>query len=214
VVLLGALVALSNLGVSVTPVLTALGVGSLAVALALQPTLTNLFAGFQITLARQVRIGDYVELEGGQAGFVQDISWRSTLIRELADNLVVVPNARLAEIIVRNFTLPDAEMSVVVPCAVAYGSNLDHVERVVIEAAREVQRSVPGAVRGFEPLVRYHTFGESSIGLSIVIRVDDIAARSVAQSEVLKRLHTRFAAEGIEIPLPQRVVRTVRAAAD
>lgn len=214
VVLLGVMVALGNLGVAITPVLTALGVGSLAVALALQPTLANLFAGFHISLARHVRVGDYVELEGGQAGFVEDISWRATLIRELPNNLVVVPNAKLSEIIVRNFTLPDPEMSVVVPCGVSYGSDLAQVERVVVEEAREVQRTVEGAIATHEPFVRFHTFGDSSIDFSVILRVNVIGARFLAQSVLIQRLHRRFAAEGIEIPFPQRVVHPAPPASD
>jgi small-conductance mechanosensitive channel len=213
VVGLGALIVLSNLGIAITPLLTALGVSSLAVALALQPTLSNLFAGFHISLARQIRVGDYVELETGQQGYVVDIGWRSTQIRELPNNLIVVPNARVAEIIVKNYALPVAEQSVLVQVGVSYGSDLEQVERVTIEVAREVQRTVPGAEEGFEPFVRYHTFGDSSINFSVILRVKEFTDRYLVTHEFVKRLHRRYAVEGIEIPFPQRVVHLAGAPA-
>ena len=206
VVGLGALMILSNLGIAITPILTALGVGSLAVALALQPTLTNLFAGFHISLAGQVRIGDYVALESGQKGFVTDIGWRSTLIRELPNNLIVVPNARLAEIIVTNYSLPEPEQSAIVGVGVSYDSNLEHVEKVTIDVARETLKNVQGGVGEFDPFIRYNGFGDSSVDFSVILRVRTFTDRYLVSHEFMKRLHRRYQAEGIEIPFPQRVV--------
>ena len=206
VIALGLLVVLGNLGVAIAPLLTALGVGSLAVALALQPTLSNLFAGFHITLARRIRIGDFIELEAGQQGVVTDIGWRSTQIRELSNNLVIVPNARLAEVIVRNFSLPENEQAALVQVGVAYGSDLAEVERITVETAREIQRTIHGAVTSFDPFIRYHTFGDSSIDFTVILRVDQFVDRYLVMHEFLKRLHRRYAEAGIEIPFPQRVV--------
>jgi len=202
----GLLVALGSLGVAIAPLLTALGVGSLAVALALQPTLSNLFAGFHITLARRIRIGDFVELETGQQGYVADIGWRSTQIRELPNNLVIVPNARLAEVIVRNYSLPADEQSALVQVGVAYDSDLEQVERITVETAREVQRTVTGAVADFEPFIRYHTFADSSINFSVILRVKEFSDRYLVTHEFVKRLQKRYSASGIQIPFPQRVV--------
>jgi small-conductance mechanosensitive channel len=109
---LGLLVVLNGLGLTITPMLTALGVGGLAVALALQEPLANFFAGLFITLAGQIRIGDYLTLDSGQAGYVVDFSWRSTRLRMLANNLVLVPNAKLAQAVVVNHHLPSPELAV------------------------------------------------------------------------------------------------------
>jgi len=203
---LGVMVVLGNLGIAITPLLTALGVSSLAVALALQPTLTNLFAGFHITLARMIRPGDFVELETGQQGYVQDIGWRSTQVRELPNNLIVIPNARLAEIIVKNYSLPVQEQAALVQVGVSYGSDLEHVQRVTCEVAREIQRTVPGAVPEFEPFIRLHTFGDSSINFTVILRVKEFVDRYVVTHEFVKALHRRYAETGIEIPFPQRVI--------
>ena len=126
---LGLLVVLNGVGLSITPMLTALGVGGLAVALALQEPLANFFAGLFITLAGQIRVGDYVKLDSGQEGYVVDFSWRSTRLRMLANNLVIVPNAKLAQAIVVNHHLPSQDLAVLVDVGVDYASDLRQVER-------------------------------------------------------------------------------------
>ncbi len=136
------LVALESGGISVTPILTALGVGGLAVALALQDSLSNLFAGLNVIMSRQIRKGDYVKLENGEEGFVEEMTWRNTLIRTIANNIVIVPNSKLASSILINYDLLEKPRGVPVPMGVAYGSDLDFVERVTLEVAREVQREV------------------------------------------------------------------------
>jgi small-conductance mechanosensitive channel len=203
---LGSLVVLGNLGIAITPLLTALGVGSLAVALALQPTLSNLFAGFHVTLAQKIRPGDFVQLETGQEGYVVDIGWRSTQIRELPNNLIIVPNARIAEIIVKNYAMPETRQAALVQVGVSYGSDLEQVEQVTIDTAREVQRSVPGAVPEFEPFIRYHTFGDSSINFTVILQVEQFVDRYLVTHEFMKRLQRTYAHAGIEIPFPQRVL--------
>jgi small-conductance mechanosensitive channel len=203
---IGGMVVLSQLGVAVTPILTALGVGSLAVALALQPTLANMFAGFYLTIARQVRIGDYIELETGQSGFVTDIGWRTTLIRELPNNMIIIPNSKLSEIIVRNYALPDAEIATLVDVGVSYASDLDLVERVTIESAREALRTFEGAVATFEPFIRYNAFGDSSIQFTVILRAKTVTDRFALRHEFMKLLHRAYARHEIEIPFPQRVL--------
>jgi len=101
---IGVLVIVNGFGVSITPMLTALGIGGLALALALQKPLANFFAGVFITLGGPIRLGDYVKLDSGQEGFVADFSWRSTRLRMLPNNLLVGPNAKLAQAIVINIT--------------------------------------------------------------------------------------------------------------
>jgi small-conductance mechanosensitive channel len=202
----GVLLILANLGLSITPLLTALGVGSLAVALALQPTLSNLFAGLHIALAHPIRIGDFVQLETGQKGFVEDIGWRAVRLRAQPNNLFIVPNARVAEMVVTNYTLPDPEQTVQVEVGVAYGSDLALVERVTCEVAREVLREVQGGVADFEPFIRFHAFGDSSIGLTVNLRGRSIADQSLITHEFVKKLKARYDREGIEIPFPQRVL--------
>ncbi len=203
---LGLLVILNGLGLSITPMLTALGVGGLAVALALQEPLANFCAGLFITLAGQIRVGDYVKLDSGQEGYVADFSWRSTRLRMLANNLIVVPNAKLAQAIVVNHHLPTQDLAVLVDVGVDYGSDLRHVERVVVEVGRGVMRDVAGGVPEFEPFIRYHTFNDSSVDFSVILRAQEFVDQYLIKHEFVKRLHARFNDEGIVIPFPIRTI--------
>lgn len=202
----GALLVLDNLGIEITSLLTALGIGSLAVGLALQPTLSNYFAGIHLSMARPIRVGDFVELEDGSQGHVEDIGWRATRIRQLPNNLLVVPNARLSDMRLLNYSLPEPPQSVIVPVGVSYASDLEQVERVTIEVARELQRTLPVAVPDHEPFVRYNAFADSSINFSVILRANAYTDRWPLIHEFIKRLHARYREEGIEIPFPQRVV--------
>jgi small-conductance mechanosensitive channel len=203
---IGALVLLDSLGVAITPLLTALGVGGLAVALALQDTLANLFAGIHILVSRKVQPGDFVQLDNGMQGYVVDTNWRNTIIRQLPNNLIVVPNATVASSIVTNYHLPQHEMSVTVQASVSYESDLEHVERVAIEVGQEVMREVEGAVPAHVPTVRFHTFGTSGIDFNVGLRTTEVTAQYLIIHEFIKRLHGRFQKEGIETSSPQAVV--------
>jgi small-conductance mechanosensitive channel len=203
---IGILVILQALGIPVTPVITTLGIGGLAVALALQDTLSNLFSGLNIVASRNIREGDYIKLDGGQEGYVVDISWKNTTIRELPNNLVIIPNTKLSSAIVTNFHLPDRELAVLVDVGVSYDSDLNKVEKVTIEVAKEVMEKVPGGVSGFEPFVRYHSFDEFSIRFTVILRGKEFIDKYLIKHEFIKRLHQRYKTEGIEIPFPTRTV--------
>lgn len=206
VFLLGTLVILQALGVAITPLLTALGVGGLAVALALQDTLANLFAGLHVIASRQVRIGDYIRLDSGEVGRIADINWRNTTIRERPDNLIIVPNAKLASAIITNLDRPDKAVLVPLDVGVSYESDFDRVEQVTLEVAREVQRQSPAAVREFAPQLRFKSLGDFSVNFTVTLRAREFEARELVRHEFLKRLLGRYRAEGIEIPFPVRTV--------
>lgn len=210
VLLMGGLVIMGSLGISITPLITTLGIGGLAVALALQETLSNLFSGFFVTMARNVRPGDFIRLESGEEGYVQDIGWRASVIRLLPNNMVIIPNSKLANSTIMNYDLPDKEVAVLVQVGVHYDSDLDRVERVTVEVARECQRTVEGAVETFEPFIRYHTFGDSSINLTVILRAREFVASYLIKHEFVKRLHARYAEEGIVIPFPIRAINTTQ----
>lgn len=207
VVILGLLVVLRGLGLDITPMLTALGVGGLAVALALQDTLANLFAGLYLTVAKHIRIGHYIKLASGEEGYLVDIDWRASRLRQLSNNTVLVPNAKLSQTIVTNYDSPDHEMVVTIEASVDYASDLDSVERIATDVARDVMRTVPGGVPGFDPLVRFHTFGDPGIGFSVILRAQEFVDQYLIKHEFVKSLHKRFLAEGITIPIKSLVQR-------
>lgn len=204
---IGILIILSVLGISITPLITALGVGGLAVALALQDTLANLFAGLHILVEKSIRVGDFVKLESGQEGYVQDITWRTTRVRMLPNNMVVIPNSKLAQSVVTNYYLPEQRMALLIPISVSYGSDPEQIERILVEEAKKAAGEVPGLLGNPEPFVRFIPgYGESSLDFTLICQVKEFVDQYLAQHELRKRIFKRFAAEGIEIPFPQRVV--------
>lgn len=206
VLAMGFLIVLETLGISIAPLLTALGVGGLAIALALKDTLANLFAGVHILVSKTVQPGDYIRLSSGEEGYVRDINWRNTVVEELSNNLVIVPNAKLAGTNMTNFSRPEQKLSVTVQVGVAYDSDLDQVERITNEEVQNVMRDITGAVPDHEPAVRFHTFGDSRIGFTVVLGVGEYSDKYRIKHEFIKRLHRRYRAEGIKIPSPARTV--------
>ncbi|MFI6034743.1 mechanosensitive ion channel family protein [Streptomyces sp. NPDC051315] len=206
VLAIGFLVVLQTLGISIAPMLTALGVGGLAVALALQDTLANLFAGIHILASKTVQPGDYIKLSSGEEGYVEDINWRQTTVRNLSNNLVVIPNGQLAKTNMTNFMRPEQQLTILVQVGVAYDSDLEHVERVTTEVVAEVMTGITGAVPEHEPAVRFHTFADSRINFTVILGVGEFSDQYRIKHEFIKRLHRRFREEGIRIPAPARNV--------
>jgi small-conductance mechanosensitive channel len=202
VAVLGVVLVLQNLGINITPLITALGIGGLAVALALQDTLGNLFAGVHIILSRQVRPFDFVRLSTGDEGKVIDVRSRNTTIETGDGSLLVVPNSTLATSIFKNHTLPTPQFWVTVDAGVSYDNDLQHVERITLEVAREVLTSVEGGVSEPGPTIFFHRFGPLSVELTVRMQVREFPKQGPVRHEFIKRLHRRYADEGIEIPHP------------
>lgn len=207
VMLIGLVLLLGNFGISVAPMLTTLGIGGLAVALGLQETLANVFAGFQLTIARNIRVGDVLRLGETEEAVLEDIGWRATRMRRLFTNAtVIVPNARLANDVIANYDLPTAEVGVLVDVHVHYRSDLERVEVVACEVATEVMAAGVGGLPTHTPFVRYRLFGESGIDLTVHLRAVGFRESIVVRHEFVKRLAKRFASEGIVIPHPIRAI--------
>lgn len=207
IVVIGLIVIMSYLGISVAPVLTALGVGGLAVALALRNTLENLFAGIHILIEKTIRVGDFIRLENGQEGTVEDITWRTTRIRMPQDNMVIIPNSKLSQSIVLNYSLPDDKMKLQVPISVSYDSDPEVIERILIEELYSAKDEVDGIEKDFEPVVRFHPgFGESSLDFTLTCKISHITAQVAVLHELRKRIFRRFKQECIEMPFPQRML--------
>lgn len=203
---MGLLVILQYYGISIAPILTAAGVGGMAVALALQETLANIFAGLHLILSKQLRIGDYIKLSSGEEGRVSDITWRFTTIIPLgASSTIVIPNKTIAGANISNFSLPTQNINVSVPVGVAYDSDLAAVERTSIETAKEVLARVDNNPNA-EPLVRYTDFGDSSINFNVILPSSMFDNQGIIKHEFIKALTDRYRTEGIDIPFPIRTI--------
>ncbi|MBW4934099.1 mechanosensitive ion channel family protein [Marinobacter sp. F4206] len=210
---LGLLILMGTVGISITPVIASLGITSLAVALALQPTLENFFSGVQLLMDKPIRVGDFIELDSGEQGFVDRIGWRSTWVRMLPNNMVIMPNSKLSGSKIINYYYPAKELSVPVEVGVHYDSDLDHVERVTLEVAREILKTHEWGVAEYNTFVLFHTFDNSSINFTVMLRAKEYFNRFWVKSAFVKALHKRYAEEGIRIPYPIRAINLDQEAA-
>jgi len=203
---LGLLILLDSFGVSITPILASLGVGSLAVALALPPTLENFFSGIQLVVDKPIKVGQFIKLESGEEGYVHKIGWRSTWVRMLPNNIVVMPNKSMVNSKIINYYYPEKELAVLVQVGVHYESDLEKVEKVTIDVGRDTLKEVTGGVPEFDPFIRYHTFDDFSINFTVILRAQEFVDNYLIKHEFIKRLHKRYAKEGINIPYPIRAI--------
>jgi len=201
----GILVILRQLEIEITPMLATLGVGGLAIALALQPTLSNFFAGTQVVSDRAVKKGDFIELDGGVRGYVIDIGWRSTRLLTPYNTLIVLPNSRLAETVITNYNGTDNKLGFILCYGVSYGSDLQKVEEVAMEVGREVIDELDEADKSFAPWFGFDEFGDSNITFWLWVQAKDRLASFKMKSELIKRLHSRFAQQGIVHNYPVRL---------
>ena len=202
--MVGALTALDVLGITITPLIAGLGIAGIAVGLALQPSLSNLFSGMFMVSEGELNEGDFIELDGGPAGFVVDVTWRSTKIRDRFNNLIMIPNTMMMESVLTNYYSQSKVMTLIVPCGVSYESDLEKVERVSLEVANGVRDDLEEAVDDFDPLVRFSDFGESNIEFNVIVQAIDRPGSFVVKHELIKRLRSRFREEGIVINYPVR----------
>lgn len=197
---IGILIMLQSIGVSITPLLGALGVGGLAVALALQDTLANLFAGVHVLASKTIEPGDYIRLATGQEGYVVDINWRNTSIRTLSDNIEVIPNQRFSDTILTNYHRPAQDMSVMVYAKVHYEVDLDEVEKLLLQVGHDVMKDVQGGVEDSNVLVRFDDFNDATVGFHVILRSSEFGDQFAIKHEFLKRLHRVLREEGIAPP--------------
>ncbi len=195
----GFLVLLQFFGISITPLLAGLGVGGLAVALGLQDTLSNLFAGLYIVISGKIRVGDYIRLESGESGYVCDITWRNVLIRNVENSIIIVPNVKLASSIVQNYFLPDTTAIVVIPINLSYDNDFKKVERIFYEVAREFQKSFDAADKGFDPLIRFTETTPMGVKVNITLRCLDFKESWRMKHEFYKSLLEKVREEGIKV---------------
>ena len=205
--ILGGLLILGSFNINITPLIAGLGIAGLAIALAVQPTLSNLLAGTYVMSEGVINPGDFVEIENGLSGYVVDVGWRSTRIRTIYNCLVVVPNARFSELIITDFHQPEEPMNFSVNCGVSFDSNLRQVEQVATEVMDEVMETHPNAVPEAARMFSFEDFGESNVNFFLFVQAKDRVSRFPLRTELMERLSERFREEGIVINYPTRSLR-------
>jgi small-conductance mechanosensitive channel len=199
------LTVLSALHVEIIQFVTTLGVGSLAIALALQDTLANVFSGIQLVVDQPIRAGDFIEVDKDTRGVVHEIGLRSTKIRTLNNNMIIVPNNVLAQTVIVNNEAYDRRYAHRFSVGVSYDSDSRHVQRVLEEVLNQAGREVDGILRGPHS-VRFLEFGDSALVFRMEVQLAKFVGRRGPLSELNHRIHERCVAEGIDIPFPMRTV--------
>lgn len=202
----GGTILLQLLGVSITPLITALGVGGLAVALALQDTLSNLFAGIHILAAHNIHTNDYVRLASGEEGYISDITWRNTVIRTMAENNVIVPNTQIATTILTNYSHPSRKLYAGMPFAINPEVDLELAERIILEETQLAMETIGGAVKGHPPTIRFQQWTDSRIEGTVWIFIEKFDLQFALRHECIKRYISRFKAEGLPLPYATRAL--------
>jgi small-conductance mechanosensitive channel len=199
---IGLLIILYKFKVNISGIVLSLGIGSLAVALAAQETLSNMIAGFVILVDRPFRLGDRIRLPSGEIGDVFEIGMRSTKLLDFDNNLIIVPNAELVKTRIQNLTYPNTVSRIVVDVGVAYDTDLEKAKSILLELAK----NHPLITLEFEPLVFVVNFSASSIDLRLIARTLDYRNVYQIQSDLRESIKSEFKLKGIEIPFPQMVI--------
>ncbi len=200
IIALGALMFLDSVGISIGPLLASLGIGSLAIALALQETLKNMFSGLFLIADKSLEVGDYVKLQSGQEGQLFKLGWRSCNFRMLTNEVVVVPNSQLIDSIVTNYRAPDGDVAISIDLAVLNSNDPAHVERVAAEVARDVMASVEPGCSSYDPQVLFQGISGNLINLTVMIHAKSSDSIGTVRNEFIKRVLARFAREEIKLP--------------
>lgn len=205
--IIGLAIIFAHFEIQVTPLIATLGVGGLAVGLAINKTLTNLFAGIHILSDRPINVDDFIEIpDENIKGYVQDIGWRSTRIRSLAGNTIIVPNSKLAENTIINNYLPQRRVYVVIKCRIPFDSDLEKVEKLTLTVARDIQKNINGAINDYEPSFKFREFGQADVQFTVILGVENISDKFGVRHEFIKALVKKYKQEGIEISYPVRKI--------
>jgi small-conductance mechanosensitive channel len=197
----------------ITPWLATLGVGGIAVSLALKDTLANVFSGFYVSLSGQLKKGHYIKLDSGVEGYVEDIQWRVTTLRTTSNTLVLIPNSKLSEAVVTNFSALAKPFTVTINYSVDYSTDLDLLDRVVMEEVKAGVGEIPGLLAQPDAVNRLAPgFGDSALNFSLYVPATSLDAQWAVADLLRRRLLKRFRAENISIAPPARVVEILRPA--
>lgn len=196
--------ALAIFEIEISPLLATLGIGGIAIALAAQPTLSNYFAGTYVISEGEIEPGDFIEIEGGPSGFVEDISWRSTKLRSRFNNLIIIPNSMMSDNMITNYSRPALAMNVIVTGGVSYSSDLQQVQDILMDVAGKIVVESEHAVTETEPRAGFSNFGDSNIDFWVFLQATDRGGSFQLKSQLIKQIHERFNDAGVVINYPIR----------
>ena len=196
------IIILKHFNYDIVSVVTALGIGSLAIGLAAKDTLAHMISGFTLMIDQPFRIGDRIQLAGGQIGDVADIGLRSTKIRTLDNQLLIIPNSDLCNTMLINQAFPDARAKGRINIGVAYGSDVEQVKEILVATALEVE----AVLRDPVPEAYFVSFGDSALNMSLFFWVAEYGQLFSVTDQINTKILRCFNESGIDIPFPIRTV--------
>lgn len=197
---MGLIAVLHHFGQNVTSLVAALGVGSIAIGLAAKDTLGNMISGFTILLDRPFRPGDRIKLASGEVGEVVDVGTRSTRVKLLDQNMLIVPNSELVNSRVVNFNFPSHSTQGRLEVPVAYGSDIEKVRTAIAE----IVKGEEGVLADPPVNVQLVGFGDSALQFVAFFVVSQFADAGAVMDRIRTRLYARLQADGVRIPYPTR----------
>lgn len=198
----GIMFALSNIGIQITPLITGMGIAGLAIALAGQNLLSNVFGGFTITIDQLYKTGDRVEM-GGVYGDVYEIKPRYTRIKTLNNTIITIPNSKVINEQIINYAVPDASIRVKIPVGVAYGTDPIKLENILLNIVDKISL----VEREPKPLVRFLEYAASSQNFELIVWVRHYDERHPVLDRIYRDIFIQFKKENIEIPFNQMDIR-------
>lgn len=203
VLTVGALVLLRYFNIAITPILGLLGVGGLAVGLALQDTLSNLFAGVHLLIEEPFKVGDFIRLSTGEEGTVTDIGWRTTRLLMGTNNLIVIPNNKITTTNLINHALPAAWLMTEIDVVTRQDADVDLIRKLALEAAAESELvlKAPAPVFLVDPgMLPTH------LQCKLIVPIADRLQQGLARSAVRERMIKKFAAHEVPMPVGERLI--------
>lgn len=197
------MVVLKHFNYDILSLITALGVGSLAIGMAAKDTLAHVISGFTLMIDRPFRIGDRIQLTSGQVGDVQDIGLRSTKIKTLDNQLLIIPNSDLCNTMLTNQAFPDNRIKGRINIGVGYGSDAEQVKRQLVSIALEIDE----VLRDPEPEAYFASFGDSALNMSLFFWVEEYSRLFATTDKINSMILNRFREQGIDIPFPIRTIQ-------
>lgn len=199
---IGFLIIIQSIGIQITALITAFGVGSLSIGLAFQNTLSNLISGINIIISRKIRPGDYIKFKNGEEGYVIDVELKYTLIRDIYENIIVIPNRQIIDSSFKNYTLSNSAFLLPIKIGVGYDNDLAKVELITLDIAKHILEQVEGGVKDFEPFLRYEKFDYYAINLIVYLKINEYFDQLIVTHEFIKEIHKVYQQEDIVLAFP------------
>lgn len=204
IVIVGVFVAIGTLGIDTGAIMAGGAVLLVGIGFGLQKLAENFISGLLVLIERPIKKGDFIDA-GGVLGTVEDIGLRATLVTSRDGVQVIVPNSNLMSSTVINYSAPSPERRFEIPIGVAYGTNLDHAVRVIVDVAN----AEPKVMREPAAEVRHMGFGDNSISLILLVWIADAKEDLIVGSKLRFALDRAFRQHNISIPFPQRDVHII-----